>query len=169
MPLKAEPSIKQIIDKIVPRNAGRADLIPVLQKTQAQLGWLPREAMSAIAAKLNLHTVDVYTVATFYNQFRLTPPGRNQIKVCLGTACQTKGGKIVLDSWKRELKIEEGQTSADREYSLERVACVGCCAMAPVSVVNNQIEAKVSPMRVKGILLDIETKRHKKHADKKHK
>ena len=167
--MNPEPSIKNIIDKIVPHNAGRGDLIPVLQKTQAALGWLPREAMSAIAAKLGLHTVDVYTVATFYNQFRLTPPGRNQIKVCLGTACQTKGGKIILDSWKRELKIDEGQTSADREYSLERVACVGCCAMAPVTVVNNVIEAKVSPTWVKGIILDCELKRQKQHGKKNRK
>jgi NADH-quinone oxidoreductase subunit E len=131
MPLSAETSIEQIIDEIVPQPSGRGDLIPVLQKTQAMLGWLPREAMSAIAEKLGLHSVDVYSVVTFYNQFRLTPPGRQQIKVCLGTACQIKGGKIILDSWKRELNLEEGQTSADREYSLERVACVGCCAMAP--------------------------------------
>ena len=162
-------SIRQTIDNIVPRNAGRRDLIPVLQKTQAMIGWLPREAMSAIAAKLGLHNSDVYSVATFYNQFRLTPPGRNQIKVCLGTACQIKGGKIVLDSWKRELKIGEGQTSFDREYSLERVACVGCCAMAPVTVVNSKIEAKVSPTRVKGIILDFELKRQKRNGEKKRK
>jgi len=78
------------MDKIIPRAAGRGDLIPVLQKTQARLGWLPCEAMSAIAGKLMLHDSEVYSVATFYNQFRLSPPGRNQIKVCLGTAGQTK-------------------------------------------------------------------------------
>lgn len=167
--MKAEPSIKQVVYKIISPAAGRGDLIPVLQKTQSRLGWLPREAMAAIAEKLGLHAVDVYSVATFYNQFRLTPPGRNRIKVCLGTACQIKGGRIVLDSWKRELNIDEGQTSADREYSLERVACVGCCAMAPVSVVNNVVEARVSPTRVKGILLDIELKKKKRHGEKKHK
>lgn len=165
--MNSEPSIKQIIDEIVPQPSGRGDLIPVLQKTQAMLGWLPREAMSAIAEKLGLSNSDVYSIATFYNQLRLTPPGRQQIKVCLGTACQIKGGKIILDSWKRELKIDEGQTSADREYSLERVACVGCCAMAPVTVVNNKIEAKVSPTRVKGILLDFELKKQKRDGEKK--
>ena len=164
--MNAEQSIKQIIDEIVPQPSGRGDLIPVLQKTQARLGWLPREAMSAIAEKLGLHAGEVYSVATFYNQLRLTPPGKQQIKVCLGTACQIKGGKIILDSWKRELNLEEGKTSADREYSLERVACVGCCAMAPVTVVNGKIEAKVSPTRVKGILLDFELK---KDGEKKHK
>ncbi|MFA5368094.1 MAG: NAD(P)H-dependent oxidoreductase subunit E [Dehalococcoidia bacterium] len=167
--MSKEPSIKQIVDAIVPRQTGRGDLIPILQKTQARLGWLPREAMAAIADKLGLQNSEVYSVATFYNQFRLTPPGRNQIKVCLGTACQIKGGRIILDSWKRELNLEEGVTSADREYSLERVACVGCCAMAPVSVVNNVIEAKVSPTRVKGILLDLELKKKKRNGEKKHK
>jgi len=167
--LSKESSIKQIVDAIVPRQTGRGDLIPVLQNTQARLGWLPREAMAAIADKLGLQNSEVYSVATFYNQFRLTPPGRNQIKVCLGTACQIKGGRIILDSWKRELNLEEGKTSADREYSLERVACVGCCAMAPVTVVNNNIEAKVSPTRVKGILLDFELKKKKRNGEKKHK
>jgi NADH-quinone oxidoreductase subunit E len=167
--LSKESSIKQIVDAIIPRQTGRGDLIPVLQNTQARLGWLPREAMAAIADKLGLQNSEVYSVATFYNQFRLTPPGRNQIKVCLGTACQIKGGKIILDSWKRELNLEEGKTSADREYSLERVACVGCCAMAPVTVVNNNIEAKVSPTRVKGILLDFELKKKKRNGEKKHK
>jgi NADH-quinone oxidoreductase subunit E len=167
--LSKESSIKQIVDAIVPRQTGRGDLIPVLQNTQARLGWLPREAMAAIADKLGLQNSEVYSVATFYNQFRLTPPGRNQIKVCLGTACQIKGGRIILDSWKRELNLEEGKTSADREYSLERVACVGCCAMAPVTVVNNNIEAKVSPTRVKGILLDFELKKKKRNDEKKHK
>ena len=167
--MSEDSSIKQIIDTIVPHHAGRGDLIPLLQKTQARLGWLPREAMNAIAAKLGMRSSEIYSIATFYNQFRLMPPGRQQIKVCLGTACQTKGGRIILDSWKRELSIDEGQTSADLEYSLERVACVGCCAMAPVSVVNNKIEAKVSPTRVKGILLEFELKKKKQHGKKKRK
>jgi NADH-quinone oxidoreductase subunit E len=167
--LNAELSIVQIIDAIIPHPAGRSDLIPVLQKTQARLGYLPREAMITIAEKLELHASEVYSVATFYNQLRLTPPGHQQIKVCLGTACQIKGGKIILDSWKRELNLKEGQTSADQEYSLERVACVGCCAMAPVTVVNNKIEAKVSTTRVKGILLDFELKKQKRNGEKKHK
>ena len=167
--MNAELSIVQIIDEIVPHPTRRSDLIPVLQKTQAALGYLPREAMMAIAEKLGLHSSEVYSMATFYNQLRLTPPGRQQIKVCLGTACHIKGGKIILDSWKRELNLEEAKTSADREYSLERVACVGCCAMAPVTVVNNRIEARVSPTRVKGILLDLELRKQKQHGKKKHK
>lgn len=142
-----------------PRERGK--LIRILQETQAKLGYLPREAMLQIAGHLRIPGSEVYSVATFYNQFRFVPPGRHQIKVCLGTACQIKGGKVILESWERELDIKEGETSADREFSLERVACVGCCAMAPVTVVDEQIEGHVSPTRVKGVLLAFDLERRK--------
>jgi NADH-quinone oxidoreductase subunit E len=131
----------------------RANLIPVLQKVQGKLGYLPREAMREIAAHLNIAAIDVYGVATFYNQFRFNPPGRHSIKVCLGTACHMKGGYITLEAWKRRLKIEPGQTTPDREFDLDTVACVGCCTMAPVTVVDNKPEGQVEPTRVDGILL----------------
>ncbi len=89
--------------------------------------------------------MDIYSLATFYNQFRLTPPGKNRIKVCMGTACYMVGGQIALDSFERRLNIHEGETTPDREYSLEHVACVGCCTMAPVVVVNDKVEGKVTP------------------------
>jgi NADH-quinone oxidoreductase subunit E len=92
---------------------------------------------------------------TFYNQFRLNPPGKHSIRVCLGTACHMKGGYITLDAWKRRLKIESRQTTPDREFDLDTVACVGCCAMAPVTVVDNKPEGKVEPTRVDGILLGL--------------
>jgi len=167
--LGKELSLTQIIEAVIPHTARRGNLIPVLQRTQAILGWLPREAMLIIADKLEINAAEVYSVATFYNQLRLTPPGRHQIKVCLGTACQIKGSRIILNSWKRELNLEEGHTSDDLEYSLERVACVGCCAMAPVTVVNSKIEAKVSPTRVKGLLLELKLQRQKRNGEKKHK
>jgi len=112
--------------------------------------------------------VDVYSVATFYNQFRLNPPGKHQIKVCMGTACHIMGGHIVMDSFERRLEIKEGETTPDREFSLERVACVGCCALAPVVVVDDKVEAKVSPIRVDGILLtfEIEKKEQEKKEEK---
>jgi NADH-quinone oxidoreductase subunit E len=131
----------------------RASLIPLLQKVQGKLGYLPREAMLEIAAYLNVPPIDVYGAATFYNQFRLNPPGKHSIKVCLGTACHMKGGYITLEAWKRRLKIEPRQTTPDREFDLDTVACVGCCTMAPVTVVDNKPEAQVEPTRVDGILL----------------
>jgi len=135
---------------------GRQELIPIIQEVQERLGYLPKPAMEQVARALDIPEVDVYSVATFYNQFRLNPPGKHQIKVCMGTACHMMGGHIVMDSFERRLEIKEGETTPDREFSLERVACVGCCALAPVVVVDEKVEAKVSPIRVDGILLSFE-------------
>ena len=131
----------------------KSNLIPILLKVQELLGYLPRQAMIEIAEYLNMPAVDVYGVVTFYNQFRLNPPGKHSIKVCLGTACHMKGGYITLDAWKRRLGIEPRQTTADREFDLDTMACVGCCTMAPVTVVDGKPEGKVEPTRVDGILL----------------
>ncbi|UCB43396.1 MAG: NADH-quinone oxidoreductase subunit NuoE [Dehalococcoidales bacterium] len=137
----------------------RENLIPILQKVQARLGYLPREAMMEIATHLGIPEIDVYGVVTFYNQFRLNPPGKHSIRVCLGTACHMKGGYITLDAWKRRLDINQGETTPDREFDLDTVACVGCCTMAPVTVVDNQPEGKVEPTKVDGILLAFELER----------
>ena len=131
----------------------REDLIPILQKIQAKIGYLPELAMAKIAEGLHVPAADVYGLATFYNQFRLNPPGKHQVKVCLGTACYMVGGTIALESFERRMEIREGETSPDRLYSLERVACVGCCTMAPVAVVDEVVEGKVTPTRVDGIML----------------
>ncbi len=131
----------------------RENLIPILQKIQEMLGYLPPDAMTEVARFLNIPEIDVYSVATFYNQFRLTPPGRHTVRVCMGTACHVKGGHITLEAWQRRLKIRPGETTPDREFDLDTVACVGCCAMAPVSVVDKKVEAKADPTRVDGILL----------------
>ena len=133
----------------------REGLIPILQKVQKELGYLPALAMEMIASKLNVPAADVYGLATFYNQFRLNPPGKHQVKVCMGTACYMVGGKVALESFERRMEIKEGETSLDRLYSLERVACVGCCTMAPVVVVDDVVEGKVTPTRVDGIMLAI--------------
>jgi NADH-quinone oxidoreductase subunit E len=144
----------------------KANLIPILQKVQGKLGYLPREAMTEIAAYLKIPAIDVYGVVTFYNQFRLNPPGRHSIRVCLGTACHMKGGYITLDAWKRRLKISPGETTDDREFDLDTVACVGCCTMAPVTVVDNKPEAQVEPTKVDGILLAFGREREVKDKEK---
>jgi len=147
----------------------RENLIPVLQKVQARLGYLPALAMEKIAEGIHVAAADVYGLATFYNQFRLNPPGKHQVKVCMGTACYMVGGGITLESFERRMNIKEGETSPDRLYSLERVACVGCCTMAPVVVVNDNVEGKVTPTRVDGIMLTFEDQNdessHKKGQD----
>jgi len=146
--------IKQETAKVL-RKAGRKreNLIPILQQIQERLGYLPRDAMLAVAEFLKIPAIDVYGVVTFYNQFRLNPPGDHSIRVCLGTACHMKGGYIILDAWKRRLDIDQGETTPDRQFDLDTVACVGCCAMAPVAVIDDEVEARISPTRVDGILL----------------
>jgi len=147
---KARQETRQTIKRF---GRKRGNLIPILQKVQERLGYLPREAMQEIADFLRIPEIEVYGVVTFYNQFRLNPPGRHSIRVCLGTACHMKGGYITLDAWKRRLEIEPRQTTPDREFDLDTVACVGCCTMAPVTVVDNKPEGKVEPTKVDGILL----------------
>jgi NADH-quinone oxidoreductase subunit E len=139
----------------------RENLIPILQQTQAKFGYLPPDAMLEVARFLNIPEIDVYSVATFYNQFRLTPPGKHSVRVCMGTACHVKGGHITLAAWQRRLKIESGETTPDREFDLDTVACVGCCAMAPVTVVDKKVEAKANPTRVDGILLQFQLQKEK--------
>ena len=139
----------------------RGNLIPILQNVQRKLGYLPTEAMEEVAGFLGISEVDVYEVVTFYNQFRLNPPGKHSIRVCLGTACHMKGGYITMDAWKRRLGIEVRQTTPDREFDLDSVACVGCCVMAPVTVVDDKPEGKVEPTKVDGILLSFELAREK--------
>jgi len=136
-------------------------LIPILQQVQSEFGYLPREAMLEVARFLKIPEIDVYSVATFYNQFRLTPPGKHSVRVCLGTACHVKGGNIALAAWQRRLKIGPGETTPDREFDLDTVACVGCCAMAPVTVVDRKVEGKADPTRVDGILLSCQLQREK--------
>jgi NADH-quinone oxidoreductase subunit E len=152
---QTEPVLRQFSRK-------KANLIPILQKVQERLGYLPREAMLEIADFLDMPPVDVYSVVTFYNQFRRHPPGRHCIKVCLGTACHMKGGYITLDAWKRRLNIDIRQTTPDREFELDTVACVGCCVMAPVTVVDDKPQGKVEPTRVDGILLAFKLEREGK-------
>ena len=157
--------VQAVVDEVLEKYASdREKLIPILQDTQKKLSYLPEEAMKMIASGIGIPAVEVYGVATFYNQFRLNPPGKHQLKVCMGTACHMARGHIIMESFERRLDIKEGETTPDREYSLERVACVGCCALAPVVVVNEQVEAKVRPTRVDGILLGFDME--KKAAEK---
>ncbi len=142
--------VEEIMEKY---RKDREILLPVLQEVQNRLGYLPILAMEKVAAHLGIPAIDVYGMATFYNQFRLNPPGDHQLKVCMGTACYMVGGQIAMDSFERRLQIGEGETTPDRRFSLERVACVGCCTLAPVVVVDDMVEGHVTPTRVDGLLL----------------
>ena len=112
-------------------------LIPLLQNIQDTYGYVPQEFIELICRQLSIYPVEIYGILTFYTQFRLTPPGRHTIKVCQGTACHVMGGKEILDYLAGKLAINQGETTDDGMFSLERVACLGCCGMAPVIVIDD--------------------------------
>ncbi len=128
-------------------------LITALLAVQKRFGYLPKTGLELVAKNLGISPASAYGVATFYNQFRFVPPGKYAIKVCMGTACHIKQAGKILDHWQRELGIEAGEVSDDREYSLDRVACVGCCTLAPVTVINEEVIGYTSPTKIDGILL----------------
>jgi len=130
----------------------RSDLVPALQRAQAALGYLPPDAVRRIARRLKLTESEVFGVATFYAQFRFTPPGRHRLRVCLGTACHVNGGVQMLETVERRLDVTAGGTTADGEYDLERVACLGCCAQAPVFTLDEAIYGQMSVLKLQGIL-----------------
>jgi NADH-quinone oxidoreductase subunit E len=133
-------------------DGGRSDLVPLLQRAQEALGYLSPDAVRLIARRLKVSESEVYGVATFYAQFRFTPPGRHRLRVCLGTACHVKGGVQMLETMRRRLGVEAGETTADREYDLERVACLGCCALAPVVTLDKAIYGQMSVLKLQAML-----------------
>jgi NADH-quinone oxidoreductase subunit E len=133
----------------------RSSLIPLLQEVQEAVGYLPREAMEGVAEHLNVSPSAVYGVATFYSTFSLIPRGEHMISVCLGTACHVRGSTRIIDTLERELGIKTGGTTKDRKFSLEAVRCLGCCALAPVMVVDGKVYGKMTGKRAMEILRKI--------------
>lgn len=127
-------------------------LIPLLQKAQAKYGYISMEAVEEIAAYLNITESTVFGVASFYSQFRFTEPGKHSISVCLGTACHVSGGETLLETFERDLNVKPGECTHDKKYDLNRVACLGCCALAPVVKVDDDIHSKVNVIKLKEIL-----------------
>jgi NADH-quinone oxidoreductase E subunit len=143
---RADAPVGVALDSILDRYPGarREHLIPILQAVQDEFGFLSRESMEGVGRRLKLPVSKVYGVATFYNQFRFQPRGQVHCQVCRGTACHVKGSAAVLETIKQQLKIEPGQTTRDGKYSLEVVACIGACGLAPVITVNGDFHASVS-------------------------
>jgi NADH-quinone oxidoreductase subunit E len=132
--------------------AGRDALIPILQEVQESQGYLSREAVARIGRHLKLPATKIYGVATFYNQFRFQPRGKYHFTVCRGTACHVKGSNRVLEMAEKMLKLKAGQTSRDRLFSLETVACMGACGLSPVMNLNGEFYAKVTPQKLVKII-----------------
>ncbi|HOA72291.1 MAG TPA: NADH-quinone oxidoreductase subunit NuoE [Phycisphaerae bacterium] len=150
------PDIDPILDRYP--GAGRDALIPILQDVQERHGYLSEEAVVRIGEHLGLPSSKIYGVATFYNQFRFRPKGRYHIQVCRGTACHVKGSLAVLEAVKRELRLEPGQTTRDGLFSLEVVACMGACGLAPVICINGEFHAKCTPRKLARIIAECREK-----------
>ncbi len=148
--------MKERLEAIFSSYSGEArELIPVLQHVQEEFGYLPEQSISEIARFTGAPESRVYSVATFYTQFRFTPVGRNHVMVCRGTACHVKGAPRILDELENQLDIKEGETTPDMAFSLETVACIGACGAAPTMMINEDTYGQLTAKKISGILADV--------------
>jgi len=148
----AENSREKLREMFAQFRRDKGELISILQKVQEEFGYLPPEAMEEAGDYLGLSASTVYSVATFYAQFKLKPTGRKMVRVCRGTACHVRGGGRILREVEKLLGIKPGETSDDFEYSLETIACFGSCALAPVMVVDKNVYGRMTTAKVHQIL-----------------
>lgn len=139
-------------------DVNRDSLIVLLQELQDEIGYLSKEAMIKVGAQLKIPVSKVYGVASFYNQFRFHAIGKYHVSICRGTACHVKGSLTILDILQRELKIQPGETTRDGLFSLEIVACIGACGLAPVISINGEFFGKVTSASIKGIVQSFRSK-----------
>lgn len=151
-PRMTQPAQQPFADLLAEYGRERDNLIPLLQEVQDRYSFLSPDAVRQVAEHLELSENDVYGVATFYAQFRFTPPGLHHVRVCQGTACHVRGSGMILEAISRTTGIEPGQTSADGKYSLERVACFGSCALAPVVVLDDKVYGRMTAARTQKLI-----------------
>ena len=141
------------LDEIIDRYVGEEGvLIQLLLDMQSELNWIPKEALERMSERLKVPISQIYRIASFYKAMSLTPRGRHIVNVCLGTACHVRGGQRIMDRAKELLGIKEGETTPDMKFTLERVNCLGCCALGPVVVVDRDYHGKITPAKVKEII-----------------
>lgn len=145
------------LEAVFARHRGeKRAIIPLLQELQDLEGWLSPEILDEVSRRLRLSPSHVYSVATFYKAFSLEPRGRHRCTVCMGTACHVRGGAIILEHFERKLGIRAGQTSPDKEFTLERVNCLGACALAPLVVVDGRYYGQMTEIKADNVLKGIE-------------
>jgi len=152
MTMTAEANCTDIADIVAKYPANPGSLIPILQDVQERFGYLPEDSLEELERLSTISVNEIYGVATFYTQFRFTPPGEHTIHVCQGTACHVRGGFDVLRETEMRLGVSAGQTTEDGKFDLQRVACLGCCALAPVVSVDGTVHAGVSTKQIPSIL-----------------
>lgn len=148
--MKDQVIVESILEKY---GSGKGSLIPLLQKVQESEGYLSREVMQFIADKTGIGAADIYGVATFYTMFRLKPQGKHTIRVCKGTACHVSGANTIMNALRNELKLVEPEdTTDDRKFTVFEVACLGCCSLAPVIMIDKTTYGKLNPDRIAEII-----------------
>ena len=133
-------------------HGNQGDLIPILQRVQETDGYISEESIERLSSFLKMSQNEIFGVASFYSQFRFNAPGRNSIKICLGTACHVAGGNALSEAVQRDLGIAPGERTEDNRFDFERVACLGCCALAPVVKVGEDVHSRVNVNRLNEIL-----------------
>ncbi len=153
---KKDPK-QEALEAILAKYKGtKGALIPVLQQAQDVYGYLPKEALEQISKEMKIPLSEIFGVCTFYAQFKLMPRGRNIIRVCLGTACHVRGGAKIFEKVQQTLGIKDGETTEDLRYTIESVACIGACGLAPVIMVNDETHGRLTPDRIPEILAQYE-------------
>ncbi len=148
-----------LLDSLLKKYSGKkGSLIPLLQGAQEKFGYIPRKAFEKISKETGINLSDMYGVATFYSQFRLAPVGKNIIKVCHGTACHVQNADAISDAIKEALNVKDGETTEDRLFTLESVACLGCCSLAPVMMIGEEAYGKLTGNSAVKIIKDIKIK-----------
>jgi NADH-quinone oxidoreductase subunit E len=156
--LDVDEKIGNVKEVLTEAQKKRGILIHAFQSIQKEYNYLPEEVLNALAKKLNIPLSEVYSTASFYKHFYFKPRGRNVVCVCVGTACHVRGAKKVLEKIEESFGIKEGETAADMSMTLETVGCVGCCGLAPVVTVNEEVVGDLSPKRVDEIIKMVEEK-----------
>lgn len=146
------PEVKELIAEV---GKGPGALIPILQRAQDAFGYLSPDTLRSISEELDYPLSDIYGVVTFYSQFRLSPRGKFIIKVCHGTACHVGGSESISEALEKELKIRHGETTPDMKFTLERVACLGCCSLAPCIMINDETYGRLSPEKAREVIRSI--------------
>ena len=155
MSLKTDEIIGHVGDVLADGQKKRGILIHAFQKIQQEHNFLPEEELRKLSKDLDVPLSDVYSTATFYKQFYFKPRGRKIIRVCTGTACHVRGASKVLDKIKDEFRIEEGETTTDLAMTLETVGCIGCCGLAPIATINEDIVGEIDMKKITGVIEEI--------------
>ncbi|NOX20209.1 MAG: NADH-quinone oxidoreductase subunit NuoE [Nitrospirae bacterium] len=154
--IDVEKEIGKVGRHICEHDKKKALLIPILHKIQEDYGYLPGEALERLSKKLGLPLAEIYSVASFYHQFHFSPRGKKIVRVCMGTACHVRGAGKVLEKLQEHFKIDVGETTEDLTMTLETVGCVGCCGLAPVVTVNEEVVGELTPKKLDVLVKEIE-------------